>query len=551
MKKSSFVEGTIIATLSIFIVKILGMLYVIPFYEMISVKGSALYAYAYNIYVIFLDISTAGLPLAISKIISEYDTLDMQEAKQRSYKLGKRILMIAAIVIFIVLMLFAPQIANLLLGDLKGGNTIGDVSFAIRCVSFAILVVPFLSVSKGYLQGHKIINVSSVSQVIEQVIRIAVILLGVYLALYIFNIGETKAICIALTGAFFGALLAWGYVEKKIKDNKKQLNIREFKVKDDVKDKDIIKKIFYYAFPFIVINTIYSIYNFVDMVLILRTMDYLGMSAVDVEFVTSSITTWAPKINMIVSSISMGMTVSLIPTIVSAFTLKKWDEVNNKLNQALQMIIMISLPMTVGIAMLSAPVWSVFYGIKSNFGPMILSITIFVTLIANVYMITSSTLQSLNKFKLVYKSAILGFVLNALLDVPIMLLFNKIGIPPFLGAGTASIIGYASASLYVLYILRKEHNLRYGKTFRLVCKLIVPILSMIAVVFLFMNIIPLNVDSKVSCIIYIAVNAIVGALVYGILVYKNGVLNDVLGDRFGINQKIEKIKNKIFKKKNK
>ena len=119
MKKSSFVEGTIIATLSIFIVKILGMLYVIPFYQMISVKGSALYAYAYNIYVIFLDISTAGLPLAISKLISEYDTLDMQEAKQRSYKLGKKILMWIAFIIFIVLMLFAPQIANLLIGDGK------------------------------------------------------------------------------------------------------------------------------------------------------------------------------------------------------------------------------------------------------------------------------------------------------------------------------------------------------------------------------------------------------------------------------------------------
>ena len=302
---------------------------------------------------------------------------------------------------------------------------------------------------------------------------------------------------------------------------------------------------------FIVINTIYSIYNFIDMVLILRTMDYLGMSAVDVEFVTSSITTWAPKINMIVSSISMGMTVSLIPTIVSAFTLKKWDEVNNKLNQALQMIIMISLPMSVGLAMLSTPVWSVFYGIKNNFGPMILSISIFVTLFANIYMITSSTLQSLNKFKLVYKSAILGFVLNGLLDVPIMLLFNKIGIPPFLGAGTASIIGYASASLYVLYVLRKEHNLRYGKTFRLVCNLIIPIIAMILVVFLTMNIVPINVDSKFSCIIYIAINALVGALVYGGLLYKRGTLTDVLGDRFGITTKLDKIKNKIFKKKNK
>ena len=134
---------------------------------------------------------------------------------------------------------------------------IADVSFAIRCVSFAILVVPFLSVAKGYLQGHKIINVSSVSQIIEQVVRIGIILGGVYLALYVFNIGETSAICVALTGAFFGALLAWGYVEKKIKDNKKELNIKEFKVKDDVSNKDIIKKILYYAFPFIVINTKY------------------------------------------------------------------------------------------------------------------------------------------------------------------------------------------------------------------------------------------------------------------------------------------------------
>ena len=72
MKKSSFLEGTMIATLSIILVKFLGMLYVIPFYATVGVLGSALYAYAYNIYIIFLDISSAGLPSAISKIINEY-----------------------------------------------------------------------------------------------------------------------------------------------------------------------------------------------------------------------------------------------------------------------------------------------------------------------------------------------------------------------------------------------------------------------------------------------------------------------------------------------
>ena len=81
LKKSSFVEGTVIATLAIVFTKILGMLYVIPFYHMLDGKGTALYGYAYSIYIVFLDISSAGLPIAISKIISEYNALGKKEAK--------------------------------------------------------------------------------------------------------------------------------------------------------------------------------------------------------------------------------------------------------------------------------------------------------------------------------------------------------------------------------------------------------------------------------------------------------------------------------------
>ena len=172
MKKSSFIEGTVIATLAIVITKILGMLYVIPFYAIIGVQGSALYAYAYNIYVIFLDISSAGLPVAISKIIKEYNTLGMMDAKVRAYKVAKKIISFISVAAFIVLFLFAGNLASLILGDLQGGNTISDVTFVIRCVSFAILVIPFLSVSKGYLQGHNIINVSSISQVIDKLFEL-------------------------------------------------------------------------------------------------------------------------------------------------------------------------------------------------------------------------------------------------------------------------------------------------------------------------------------------------------------------------------------------
>ena len=216
MKRSSFVEGTLIATFAIVFTKILGMLYVIPYYAMIGVQGSALYAYAYNIYVIFLDISSAGLPIAISKIINEYNTLGLMDAKKRAYGIGKRIMLFLSVSIFVILMVFANPIAHALLGDLSGGNTIEDVAFCIRCVSFAILIIPFLSVTKGYLQGHNIINVSSFSQVIEQVVRIGIILIGTYLVLYVFHGSVTLSVGIAMLGAFVAGIVAYLYIRLKM-----------------------------------------------------------------------------------------------------------------------------------------------------------------------------------------------------------------------------------------------------------------------------------------------------------------------------------------------
>ena len=92
MKKNSFVEGTMIATISIVLVKILGMLYVIPFYKIVGTQGGALYSYAYVIYLLFLNISSAGLPNAISKIISEYDTLGYHNTKNRAFKIAQKII---------------------------------------------------------------------------------------------------------------------------------------------------------------------------------------------------------------------------------------------------------------------------------------------------------------------------------------------------------------------------------------------------------------------------------------------------------------------------
>lgn len=539
LKKSSFIEGTFIATLAIIITKILGIIYVIPFYATVGVKGGALYAYAYNIYVLFLDVSTAGLPNAISKIINEYNTLDKQEAKVRAYKLGMMLVRFIAIISFIILFVFAKEIAQFIIHNLQGGNTINDVAFVIRCVSFAILVIPFLSVARGYLQGHRNIDVSSISQVIEQVGRVLIIILGSYLALKVFHLSLRNAVGIALFGAFVGGLMAYFYVRHKINKNKKELNLAtKFEVKDDVTNKDIIKKIIKYAIPVIIISISIAIYDFIDMVLILRTMDYLKYSVKNTEFISSAISAWSKKINVIITAIGTGMTTSLIPSIVNSYTLGKWDEVDKTFNKALQIIFVVSIPLVVGISLIARPVWTVFYQ-YNRIGVNILTLNVFVALVLNMFMITNFTLQSVNKFKMVYISVLTGFITNGVLDVPFMLLFHKLGLPAYFGAIVATITGYSLSILIAVIYFKKKYNFHYGKTFKIYLKTLIPLSLMVISVLGLKYFMPV-INRRWICMIEAIIYGVVGGFIYIYTAYKIRLLNDVFGKEY-MNKIIKKL----------
>lgn len=539
MKKSSFVEGTFIATFAIIFVKILGMLYVIPFYAIVGTSGAALYAYAYNIYNIFLDISIVGLPIAISKITNEYNTLKMYDAKKRAYNIAINLMRFASIAIFIILIIFAKDIAYLIIGDLSGGNNINDIASVIRWISLAILVIPYLSVTKGYLQGHNIINVSSVSNVLEQVIRIAIILIGSFLAVKVFNGSYVLGVKIALTGAFFGGLIAYLFVKYKMYKNKEELSLNENITKDEISNKDIIKKIASYAIPYIIINCISSLYSFVDMILVIKALGIIGYDTVTLEFIATSISTWSTKINMIIISIAMGMTISLIPSIVNSFTLKKWPLVNSKVNTSLKMITFISVPMAIGLSFLSKQVWALFYG-PNDIGATILSLSVFVGMFTNYFMITSSIMQSINSFKVVYISTISGFLLNALLDIPLMLLFNYIGIPPYLGALVASILGYITSVLISLLSLKKyQKKINYQDFIKTGFKILIPSLCLILVLIL-LKLIPCDINSNFQNILYVIFNAIIGAVVYLGVAFKLNIINDVFGENY-VNKILKKL----------
>lgn len=529
MKKNSFVEGTFIATFSIILVKILGVLYVIPFYKIIGESGGALYSYAYNVYNLFLNISTAGIPVAISKIISEYNTLEMYEAKERSFKLAKRIIGIIALIAFFVLFVFAKEIAVLILGDISGGNSLNDVAFVIRCVSFCLLIIPFLSVTKGYLQGHKYITPSSVSQIIEQVVRIAVILMGSYIIINVLNKSVSLGVGVAVSGAFFGGVVAYIYLLVKMKKNKD-----EFKVStkpDKVSDKEIIKKILSYALPLIIVSIATDIYSLTDMTLVLKASYKLGYTGSESELISSIISTWTPKICMIINAVAIGLSTSLIPHMVSSFVKKDMTEANKKFNQAISIIIVSTLPLSVGIAYLSRPIYTLFYG-YSLYGTLILRYTAFQALFASIYIVISMALQSLNMFKVVYKSTILGFLTNAILDVPLMYLMKKLGTHAFYGAIIATVLGYVLSYTISLSSLKKQLGFSFKGIIDTIKKSMLPILSMTCVLILINLFLKLNVSGSIQIFMTCLFYALVGGFVYLSISYKIGLLESVFEKEF-------------------
>lgn len=537
MKKNSFLQGTIIASIAIIFIKILGALYVIPFYKIIGEQGGSLYSYAYNIYNLFLTISITGFPIAISKIVGEYNEKGMFNAKETAFKLSKFIVLILGFVTFLIVFIFSNEIATLFIGNLEGGNDISSISFVIKAISFSLLIIPYVSILRGYLQGHKYITPSTNSQIIEQILRIAVVLIGSYLTINVFNKDIKTGVAVALSGAFIGGLGALIYLNIKIRKNKK-----DFIKKDEsnifVSSKEIVKKIFIYSLPSIIISIVASLYDTTDQILVIRGASLLGFSTSDAETMGSIISTWGVKICMIVAAIGMAISINTIPHMVSSYINKDYKEVSNKLNQILKTALVIMAPLSIGVSILAKPLYTIFYG-ESLYGPLILSVVIFASLLANLNNVLNTALIGISEYKIIYINTILGVVLNLLMDIPFMIIFDKLGLFPVWGASFSSILSFSIATLLACTMLKQKYNISF-KDFNSALKKVIISCVAFSIPLIILNIfVKWNYNFIVTFLIMV-LYMIIGASIYIYINCKNGLIYDIFGKDI-----FTKIKNKL------
>jgi O-antigen/teichoic acid export membrane protein len=452
--KNSFIKNTFYLTGATIISKILGFIYIMPFTFLVGTSGYALYKYAYGPYTVMLSISTLGLPLAVSKYISKYNSLGNYRASKDLLKYGLILMFVTGVLSFILLYTLSPYLASFVTSsnDLSG-NSYADVLFVIRMVSFALIVVPPMSLLRGFFQGNHYMKPSALSTVIEQVFRISFILLGAVLILKVFNGSITQAVGIGTFGAFIGGfagliILIIIYLKKK-----NSLPVNNKQITEDVKIPLLLmlKELISYAIPFVIIGLAIPIYQNIDTFTINSLFRSIGYTQSHAENINSVIGL-AQILVLIPVSLATSFSISLIPSITGSFNQGNQHDVIHQVKKTFQILVFFSVPAAFGLCLLSKPVYTMVFGLENNpvLGGEILGWYAPMTILFSLFTVTTAILQGINN----QNQAIIGMTIGVIIKIA----FIKILVIHFqeIGPIVSTYAGYTVSVLINFYIIKKK-----------------------------------------------------------------------------------------------
>ncbi|EKN66002.1 polysaccharide biosynthesis protein [Neobacillus bataviensis LMG 21833] len=531
--QSKLLRGTFILTLGTILSKVIGLIYVIPFYQIVGKHGTQLYSYSYVPYTIFISIATAGVPLAVSKFIAKYNALEEYAVGRKLFKSGLMVMFLTGFVSFLIMYLGAPLMAKM---SHPSKEDMDSVITVIRAVSFALIVVPFMSLIRGYFQGHQSMGPSAVSQVVEQIVRIVFTLAGAYVVLKFLNGTIVSAVSVATFAAFIGAIgglvvLFWYWFKRKPYLN--QL-LEHDKGTIDISLKEIYKEIFIYAAPFVFVGIANPLFQFIDQFTLSRTLMEMGMkrSLADVAF--GILNFESHKIVIIPVSLATAFSLTLVPSITKAFIENDRKNLNRQLNQTFQVLLFLTLPAAIGLSLLAEPVYTAFYE-HDPLGTQVLGAYAPVAILFSLFSVTAAILQGINEQRFTILSLLVGLLVKLSLNIPFIKMFET------KGAVLATALGYIVA-IVINFIVIKTFS-RYP--FRLVWRRSLLIMIFAGLMWAGTEIayklmlLFLTPTTKLESVLIILICAGVGAAIYFYLGFKSGLVNRLFGDR------IDRLMNKL------
>ena len=256
-KPNTFFGGAAILAMGILVVKVIGLFYKIPLVNIIGSEGSADFNNAYNIYSVLLTISTAGLPVAVSKMVSEANALGRQNQVHKVFRLSLAAFLTLGVVSFLLMYFGSEQLAGMMHDSLAAAG--------IRALAPAVICVGCLSAFRGYAQGHGNMTPTAVSQILEALCKLVI---GLGLAYWLVRAGQPSHVAAAgaITGVTVGTILALAYMIFNFVSTR----MREEKDTQDAPDsaRRILSTLMKIAIPITISSSMVGIVTVIDSALV-------------------------------------------------------------------------------------------------------------------------------------------------------------------------------------------------------------------------------------------------------------------------------------------
>ena len=440
-------KGATILVIAGIVSKIFGAVFRIPLTNMIGAEGQAYYSAAYAVYNLLFVIATAGFPVAISRMVSariaEGDFINAH----KSYKLAMKVSWALGIVSFVVMYFGAGAIA----GFYKNPGS----EASMKAISAALLFTPLVASMRGYYQGRQDMKPTGITEVIEQMVRVAA---GLTLAYMFYKTSLVRAAAGATFGASAGIIAA--YVAMMIiyvRDRRTRSELFKKSVKRDETDKTRLKELLAFLIPITIGSAVMPIMFNIDAAIIPRRLLESGFDRVMTDKLYGLMGGFCDPIINLPNIFIDAICISLMPAVTTAYTLKIKKDMDDHIKTGLKTMMIITYPCAIGLIVLAKPILTMLFYRKYDEAVMavpalqILAVSIITLAIMRTF---STSLQGIGKMMLPVWNLMIGAVVKAIVS------YILLGIPEvnINGAAFGSVIAYVTAGILNYRALKKYTN---------------------------------------------------------------------------------------------
>ena len=539
--KQSILLGSLTSTFGIFVTKILGLLYTTPLKDYAGSLNLSFYNHAYTYYDYLLKICSGGIPFAIASLVAIYVAKKDYASAKYVKKIGMSITLGLTMLSVIVFFFLVGPLSRQVLGAKASAEDITKMMNVFYILIACVAVVPFLSAIRGYYQGLKRLDIYSSSNILEQFVRVTIIIVDGFILVKLLNFDSVYAIYTAIAAACIAAIIALIYIKVSTKkDDREFEECLALQENIDVKKKEIVIQMLQAGIPYLLVNLIGQLNPIINSFFY---TDYVTSIGETYEYgaITLVIFSCCGKITAIPQVLSQGFSAGLIPYMSEVLDDK--EKVNEYINKILNSVLYLLIPIVIFLVFFAKDAYYILFGTEEVGMNVVQSVMIWVSILGFFYTVAptmSAIMVTVKQRKISIIILTISVIIKYITFFPCVRLWKVLGIP------ISSIIASLFVVVSYLIVLKNKFNLKLKNT--LIRSLKVLIISIISVLpsFIIMLAIGFNyIGGTTSRILDLAISGVLGVLfliIYYFITYKTSIIKECLEIDGGIKSLIKKFK---------